>query len=369
MDLRLAALLVALACGVAHADARDPPTLVARVSAATGGLVIESDSTRPPDSAAVNWPVTTGDRALTETDSRAELDLGSVTVQLDSATDLSIVELDQNVARMELTSGSINITVGERFGANPVNVQADHATIELLEPGQYRLDVAPEGATRIAVRTGKARTSVPTARFEQTGGEDARIAGDGTFAITPAASMDSFDQWSTDRERRAGGARASRHVAKGLVGYEELDAYGAWRWEREYGMVWEPQRVARTWAPYRFGRWLWKRPWGWTWVDDAPWGFAPTHFGRWINIDARWLWVPGPRQIPAVYAPALVRWTRPPTEHELTGWSPLAPGEEYVPPYPASAQHVQALNTFSVVRARAAQGLSPRELSASGLNR
>ena len=24
-------------------------------------------------------------------------------------------------------------------------------------------------------------------------------------------------------------------------------------------------------------------PWGWTWVDDAPWGFAPFHYGRWVN--------------------------------------------------------------------------------------
>jgi hypothetical protein len=374
MDLRLAALLVALACGVAHADARDPPGLVARVSAVSGRLLVENDATHTSDSAAVNWPVTSGDRARTETDSRAELDLGIATVQLDDATRLSIVELDQTVARVRLDSGSITLsirdgTLGEGFGADPVSVQAAHATIELLEAGQYRIDVVPDGATRIAVRTGKARTSAPTARFGQTGGEDARIAGDGTFAITRASSLDAFDQWSADRARHAGGARASRHVAKGLVGHEDLDAYGTWRWEREYGMVWEPQRVARQWAPYRFGRWIWKRPWGWTWVDDAPWGFAPTHFGRWINIDARWLWVPGPRQIPAVYAPALVRWTRAPTEHELTGWSPLSPGEEYTPPYPASAQHIQALNTFSVVRARAELEPPAHELSARGLNR
>ena len=28
--------------------------------------------------------------------------------------------------------------------------------------------------------------------------------------------------------------------------------------------------------------WVWLRPWGWTWVDDAPWGFAPFHYGRWL---------------------------------------------------------------------------------------
>ena len=32
------------------------------------------------------------------------------------------------------------------------------------------------------------------------------------------------------------------------------------------------------------GRWVWTEPWGWTWVDDQPWGFAPSHYGRWVNM-------------------------------------------------------------------------------------
>ena len=38
----------------------------------------------------------------------------------------------------------------------------------------------------------------------------------------------------------------------------------------------------------------WQAPWGWTWVDDAPWGFAPYHYGRWAQVDDSWAWVPGP---------------------------------------------------------------------------
>ena len=34
------------------------------------------------------------------------------------------------------------------------------------------------------------------------------------------------------------------------------------------------------WVPYRHGHWA-MSPWGWTWIDDAPWGFAPSHYGRW----------------------------------------------------------------------------------------
>jgi hypothetical protein len=356
MDLRLPVLLVALACGVAQADARDPPALVGRVSDVSGRLLLESALTHTSDSAGVNWPVSSGDRVRTDDEGRAELDLGGATVQLDGASDLSIVELDQAITRVRLASGSIQINVKERSAADVVSVQVARATIELLDAGRYRIDATHDGGTRIAVRSGRARTGTTTARFEQLDGEDARIADDGTFAITPPLALDSFDEWSMARGRHANGTRASHHVAKGLVGYEDLDAYGAWRWERDYGMVWEPRRVARQWAPYRFGRWIWKLPWGWTWVDDAPWGFAPSHFGRWLSMDARWLWIPGPRQIPGVYAPALVRWTRIPTERELTGWTPLAPGEEYVPPDAASEQHIQSLNTFAVVGSHTLDG-------------
>ena len=63
------------------------------------------------------------------------------------------------------------------------------------------------------------------------------------------------------------------------------------------------------WAPYRYGRWVWVAPWGWTWIDDAPWGFAPFHYGRWAQ--SRMIagaGCRGQRHVRAVYAPALVGW-------------------------------------------------------------
>ena len=142
------------------------------------------------------------------------------------------------------------------------------------------------------------------------------------------------------------------------MGYEDLDAYGAWQPHEDYGMVWEPQRVAADWAPYRFGDWIWIEPWGWTWIDDAPWGFAPSHYGRWLHEDSRWLWVPGPREIPPVFAPGLVGWTEDFARRSAVGWFPLAPRERYVPLYAASEQYLQRLNVFATTR-EAAVDLEP----------
>ena len=80
------------------------------------------------------------------------------------------------------------------------------------------------------------------------------------------------------------------------MGAEDLDQNGTWESTPDDGYVWAPNTVAVGWAPYRFGHWIWVSPWGWSWVDDAPWGFAPFHYGRWTTFGGRWCWVPGPRR-------------------------------------------------------------------------
>ena len=93
------------------------------------------------------------------------------------------------------------------------------------------------------------------------------------------------------------------------------------------------------WAPYRFGHWAWVDPWGWTWIDDAPWGFAPFHYGRWAFRNNAWAWVPGAHHGHPVYAPAVVTfiggagWRPGQAPGGSVGWFPLGPHEPYVAPY------------------------------------
>jgi len=53
---------------------------------------------------------------------------------------------------------------------------------------------------------------------------------------------------------------------------------------------------------------------GLDWVDDAPWGFAPFHYGRWLPSASLGLVPCAPRAVVGVayvrpvYAPALVAW-------------------------------------------------------------
>jgi hypothetical protein len=347
MTLRSAVCLLVLACSIARAAAVDPPERVARLSYVLGSASVQSADAKDAESAAVNWPLTAGDRVHTGPGGRAELDLGTATTWLDETTELLVLRFDPSAIELRLASGAITIELREHGQGDAIRLRLNDVTVDLVQPGIYRMETHDAAFT---VRAGAADITAGVARFQQFADERADIANDGTLAITPAPTTDAFERWCAQRAQLSDGSRTAPHVPKGLIGYEDLDANGVWRWERNYGMVWEPRKVSREWTPYRFGQWIWKAPWGWTWVDDAPWGFATAHSGRWAEIDARWVWVPGPRQIPPVYAPALVGWIRDPSEREAMGWYPLAPGEEYDPPYRASPQHARRLNVFTTVR-------------------
>ena len=165
---------------------------------------------------------------------------------------------------------------------------------------------------------------------------------------------DEFDSWSLERDRRderVASSRTAEYVSPDVTGYEDLDDNGTWSSEAEYGYVWTP-RVAVGWAPYQYGRWVWVSPWGWTWIDDAPWGYAPFHYGRWAHVRNRWCWVPGPRHVRAVYAPALVGWVGSPRVYRIVrrAWFPLGPREVYVPGRRFSRHYVERVNFSNTYR-------------------
>jgi len=184
------------------------------------------------------------------------------------------------------------------------------------------------------------------------------LSGGGTLtAAVEHAAPDEFVRWCRAHdydEKRL----VSHHVSPAMTGYEELDEYGESAAAPAYGEVWYPRSVPAGWAPYRDGRWVWVEPWGWNWVDDAPWGFAPCHYGRWARVDDRWGWVPGEFAPAPVYAPALVAFIPPPAiavavpvpvdAGPPVGWFPLAPGEVYWPAYTRNLTYIRNVNITNV---------------------
>ena len=155
------------------------------------------------------------------------------------------------------------------------------------------------------------------------------------------------------RDQRENNAVSAKYVSRHVDGYYDLDDYGSWQSDSDYGEIWVPSGVAVGWSPYQMGHWVFIEPWGWTWVDSEPWGWAPFHYGRWAYVGDRWGWVPGPVVVRPVYAPAVVGFVGGGGfgfsvafggGFSGVGWFPLGPRDVFVPGYRCSPRYFQNIN-------------------------
>jgi len=101
------------------------------------------------------------------------------------------------------------------------------------------------------------------------------------------------------------------------VFWDALAPYGEWMDDAPWGWVWIPTSVPASWRPYTNGSWA-LTDWGWTWDSNWDWGWAPFHYGRWVDDDTYgWMWIPG-----VDWGPAWVLWDE---GDDWIGWAPLPP--------------------------------------------
>jgi hypothetical protein len=369
--LKLFALL-ALAAVSSLVLAGDPPGRVGRISSIEGqvsvsgnGGELSGDRGDRSSDALLNWPVTSQSRITSAHGARAEFRVGSTVVWLDGDSALEVAALDDNNLRLRLHYGSVSVRIRNREMASGFELDTAQGRVLMQEPGRLRVDAGRVPDTSVvSVFTGAAQVDGGGASLTLAAGKRAELHD--SDVRTGPASGDDFDYWAMTRDERDGGdgrdqrSTSLRYVSEEVTGYEELDHYGDWRQDADYGPLWLPRTVPAGWAPYRDGRWTWIAPWGWTWVDHAPWGYAPSHYGRWVQVNRRWCWAPGRIMQRPVWAPALVGWVggnhwnvpfgaRGASGYQRTvpavGWYPLAPRESFVPGYRSSQEHLRHLNS------------------------
>jgi flagellar biosynthesis GTPase FlhF len=359
-----AALSLSLVLGLARAQDSDPyddpPDRAARLSYLSGDVSMQPAGEEEWAPAILNRPLTTGDKLWTERAARAEIQVGAATVRLGDDTGFSFLNVDDDTIQMRMTAGVVYVNVRALEGNDHIEIDTPNVALSVLRPGNYRVEVDDAGdSTTVKISEGEVEADGPgqnvvvhaqqVATFR---GNDQLVADWGSLG-----SPDDFDRWNLERDRRDErlAARTSEYVSPDVTGYEDLDENGTWSSEPEYGYVWTPRHVVTDWSPYRYGRWVWISPWGWTWIDDAPWGYAPFHYGRWAHVRNRWCWVPGPRHVRAVYAPALVGWVGSPglnvsiSVGSGVGWFPLGPREVWVPGRHFSRRYVERANVSNTV--------------------
>jgi hypothetical protein len=346
------AVLLSSAC--AFALAQDPPARVGRISTVEGQVLVRAGDGEAQN-ALLNWPVTTDNRLSTLRGALAEFRVGAAAVRLDGDSELEVSELDDDSFKLHLGYGTVSVRVRNPDALRGFELTTAQARVILTQPGWVRIEAGRQpGTSVVSVLEGAADVDGATGSVTLRAGKRAELTDE--ELRTGTVQRVAFDNWP---EALSAAAPALRYVTDDTTGYEELDRYGAWQDDAQYGPLWLPSSVPAGWAPYSDGRWTWIAPWGWTWVDNAPWGYAPSHYGRWVLLGHRWGWAPGRERVRAPWAPALVGWVGGNhwQQHGQwpgpgVGWFPLSPHDRYVPGYRASADYERRIN-------RVAEGRRP----------
>ncbi len=343
-------------------NAPDPPSLIARLSFIDGSVSYQPGGENDWAAAMTNRPLVSGDNLWADANSRAEVHVGSTALRLGAQTGITLLEVSDHAAQIRLAQGELIVKVRHVDDDDMYEIDTPNVAFVVMQPGDYRFDVSQDGGhTNVTVWRGRGQATGGGSSYMLAAGQHAAFTGGDpvdngqiNFDLSHAPAGDDFDNWAMQRDRDEDESDAANYLSRDMSGYEDLDAYGSWTYVPGYGPCWQPSVVVAGWAPYHFGRWAWVGPWGWTWMADEPWGFAPFHYGRWANGANGWMWVPGPKAVRPVYAPALVAWLGGGQKSNFSfdagvGWLPLAPGEVFIPGYRVSRSYVNRVNTTNTV--------------------
>lgn len=331
-------------------DDAAPAARVARLTQVQGDVSFLRAGVTEWAPAVENLPLLAGDQIFVERGARAEIQLARGNyIRLSESTALTITELSDSAAQLEITEGTAIIRI-ERLSAafHRFEVDTPNSAVILQKDGLYRIDVRGETNSELIVRQGEAEASTDEGSFKVREGHRLLVdtSAGGRLELAVDTTRDDWDQWSFDRDNTIATTavdRAPDYVTSYETTYNEfygvsdLSSYGTWTNYSSYGNCWVP-RVSSDWAPYRSGQWLWIPSAGWTWLSSEPWGWAPYHYGRWSHISGLgWAWIPGFGSPYRGYGyrdyrwrPALVYFFNCPTPRgNYVGWFPLGPGERW----------------------------------------
>lgn len=356
-------LATAVAAGLALAptlsQAQDDPTFQAgRVSFVSGAVSVQPAGTDNWGQAYPNLPLGPGDRIFTDSDGRAEIQVGQTFVRIGPNSDVSFVDATPHGLNFGVAQGSARFHTLGLWPGQAVHVNSPNGSATIVQAGELRTDVLTDDNATIFTNYFRDVFISGAGGFGQHIGSGQALELIGTNPVFPQwldpADPDPLDGWSRQRDQLVLNSPSYRYVSPEIPGAADLDAYGEWQPGTDYGAVWFPRNVPAGWAPYHYGHWVNHAPWGWVWVEDEPWGYAPFHYGRWVNLGGRWGWVPGAPEAHPVWSPALVVFAG--GIHVGGGgvsvWFPLGPGEPYRPWYPCSQRYVDQVNITNIRESR-----------------
>jgi hypothetical protein len=305
-------------------DAKPTSPSFARLSYVDGNAYIQRAADLAYEEGQVNMPIAEGDRIGT-TDGRVEIYLGKKNyLRLDQNAKVDFLNLPKNNAnliRVRQWAGNLYLDVATLEKEKAIEVLTSDATFYILDKGLYRIDVNENKETEILVFSGMAEASGENGSM-LVKKEQRLSVSEGRFLSNPssffASVSDAFDTFNDNRDTKVNRQLARRYLSGDLADFEyELDEYGDWVNDAEFGNVWVPRGLASDWRPYYYGRWSWLPMAGWCWIPYEPWGWSTFHYGRWQwGMNMGWYWIPM-----NMWGPAWVNWW---WDNDYFAWAPMS---------------------------------------------
>jgi hypothetical protein len=190
----------AIACA---AGSNDPSGRVARLLYLSGDVSVQPHGTGEWLQGSVIRPLTNGDNVWADENSRAELNLGSGQMRINSETSLTLTNVNDTTVQVQLHQGILSIHI-RHLENEAYEIDAPNLAFTVSEPGDYRFDVPPDGGTTlVTVRKGEGQATDQGPPVTVHSGEQGEF--DGTaleHQVREAPRQDNFDKWCRVREQR-----------------------------------------------------------------------------------------------------------------------------------------------------------------------
>jgi hypothetical protein len=187
-------------------DQDDPPSRVARLGYMQGSVSFQPAGESDWVQAVSNRPMTTGDQLwAADQDSRAEVELGSAVIRMAANTGFSFLNLDDRTVQIQLSSGSLNISVRSLNRDDVFEVDTPNQAFSIFQRGRYRVEASEDGTyTVVSVREGEGESTGNGQTYTLHAGQ--RVTFSGTESLNAEmleiGGPDGFDSWAYGRDSR-----------------------------------------------------------------------------------------------------------------------------------------------------------------------
>src|SRR5208337_258441 len=178
---------------------QDPPGRVARLSYSVGSVSFQPGGTGDWVQAVRNRPLTTGDNLWADKDSRAEIQVGSASLRIDSETSITVLDLDDHVTQIRLSQGSVILRLRHLDDEDQMEIDTPNSAFRIQRTGEYRVDVNSDGSQAHAtVWKGRGEVVGGGSSFLVAAGQRASFTGTDQLnhEIDQIPPPDDFDNWA-----------------------------------------------------------------------------------------------------------------------------------------------------------------------------